>query len=76
MKTIEWQPIETLDTTTESFDLYGWIAYDCIETRLTDCDYVNGKFRYFQAGEMLDIDTIGFTPTHWMVVQPPEEREE
>ena len=65
---MSWMDIETLDKTLESFDLFGWIAYDCIEMRLTDCDFFEGKFRYFCAGKMVDVEEISFTPTHWMPI--------
>ena len=61
-----WQAIESVDLTLESVDLFGYIDYDCIEMRLTDCEQINGEWHYFCAGEMLHVDTIGFHPTHWM----------
>jgi hypothetical protein len=61
-----WLPIDTVDFTLESVDLFGWIDYDVTELRLTDCEFINGAWHYFCAGEMLHIDTIGFHPTHWM----------
>lgn len=61
-----WQTIESVDLALESVDLFGYIEYDCIEMRLTDCEKINGEWHYFCAGEMLHVDTIGFHPTHWM----------
>lgn len=66
-----WQPIETVDLTLESVDLFGYIDYDLIEMRLTDCEMINGEWHYFCGGEMLNVDQIGYHPTHWM--SPPED---
>lgn len=46
-----WQPIETVDLTLESVDLFGYIRYDFIEMRLTDCEFIDGKWHYFCAGK-------------------------
>lgn len=61
-----WRKIETVDLTLESVDLFGYIDYDLIEMRLTDCEMINGEWHYFCVGEMLHIDGIGYHPTHWM----------
>lgn len=61
-----WRGIESVDKTLESVDLFGYLAYDLTPTRLTDCEFIDGAWHYFCAGEMLHVDTIGFTPTHWM----------
>jgi hypothetical protein len=63
----DWLPIETVDLSLESVDLFGHIQYDLIEMRLTDCEFIDDKWHYFCAGELLPCDgPIGFTPTHWM----------
>jgi hypothetical protein len=62
----EWRPIDTLEVSLDSFDLFGWIPYDCFEFRLTDCEFTDGQFWYFQAGEMLKCADLDYTPTHWM----------
>lgn len=62
----EWQPIESAPLDSDGIDLFGWIDYDHIEMRLTDCEFIDGAWHYFCAGEMKHVDTIGFHPTHWM----------
>lgn len=62
----KWLPIETADKQAESLDLFGWIPYDRTEMRLTDCEFINGEWHYFQDGQMLPVSNIDFTPTHWM----------
>jgi len=62
-----WQTIDSAPPAlSESVDLFGWVDYDMIEMRLTDCEIIGGDWHYFCAGEMLNVDTIGFHPTHWM----------
>lgn len=62
-----WLPIETADLSLESVDLFGYIRYDFIEMRLTDCEFIDGKWHFFSCGKMEPCDgTIDFTPTHWM----------
>lgn len=63
---MKWQAIETADKTLESVDLFGWIPYDHTEFRLTDCEFIDGEWHYFQAGKMLKCSELDFTPTHWM----------
>lgn len=63
---MSWKTIDSIDMALESVDLFGWISYDCIEMRLTDCEFKDGEWWYFQAGEMVKCAEIGFTPTHWM----------
>jgi len=62
-----WQPINTVDFTQESVDLFGYIRYDCIQMRLTDCEFKDGEWYYFSCGKMLPCSgEVCFTPTHWM----------
>lgn len=69
----KWRDISTVDKSLESVDLFGFIAYDCTETRLTDCELIDGVWHYFCGGEMLSVEGISFTPTHWMPI--PEDPE-
>ncbi len=69
----QWQPIETCDKSLESFDLFGHIPYDFMQIRLTDCEFKDGEYWYFQAGEMLKCSKLGFTPTHWKPIVAPRE---
>lgn len=62
----EWQPFSTAPEDTDGIDLFGWIDYDCIEMRLTDCEKVGGEWHYFCCGILEPISKIGFHPTHWM----------
>lgn len=67
-----WKDISTAPRDGTTVDLFGHIRYDYIESRLTDCEFTEGKWHYFCNGEMLPCDgTIGFTPTHWMPI--PED---
>lgn len=61
-----WLEIETVDLTLESVDLFGYIDYDLIEMRLTDCEQIDGEWHYFCGGILEPITKIGFHPTHWM----------
>ena len=64
---IDSAPKEEID----QLDLFGWIDYDQIEMRLTDCQWIGNEWHYFSDGEMLTASTIGFHATHWMVVDEP-----
>ncbi len=61
----EWRAIDSAPESGD-VDLFGYINYDLIEMRLTDCEKIDGQWHYFCCGEMVSIDTIGFNPTHWM----------
>ncbi|WP_017522006.1 DUF551 domain-containing protein [Pseudomonas nitroreducens] len=67
----EWLPIDSAPTDSDGIDLFGWIDYDLLEMRLTDCEFIDGVWHYFRCGEMVSIDTIGFHPTHWMPIPAP-----
>lgn len=72
---MKWQPIETVDKSLESVDLFGYIRYDYYAIRLTDCEFIDGKWHYFSFGKMEPCDgPIDFTPTHWMPL--PDDPEE
>lgn len=63
----KWVGISSAPTDGTTVDLFGYIRYDYIEMRLTDCEYMLGKWHYFCGGEMLPCDgPLCFTPTHWM----------
>lgn len=70
----EWKGIESAPTDGTEVDLFGYIAYDKIEMRLTDCEFINGEWHYFSDGKMIPCASeISFTPTHWMPI--PEDPE-
>lgn len=66
-----WQPIATAPLDCD-VDLFGFIAYDMIEMRLTDCEFKEGTWYYFQDGKMWPISQLSFTPTHWRPLTVPD----
>lgn len=66
-----WQPIETAPLDCD-VDLFGFIAYDLLEMRLTDCEFKDGTWYYFQDGKMWPISQLSFTPTHWRPITVPD----
>lgn len=71
----QWQPMDALPANLQpgdTVDLFGYISYDKTLIRLTECDKRGGEWHYFQAGEMLPVSGLSFTPTQWMFVTLPE----
>jgi len=67
-----WRDISSAPTDGTEVDLFGYLDYDLLETRLTDCEYKYGNWFYFRDGKMNPVSDIGFNPTHWMPLpQPP-----
>ena len=68
---MKWQPIETIPNDCGEVDLYGYTDYDKLEGRLTDCEFIDGVWMYFEDGVMNPVTDIGFNPTHWMPLPLP-----